>query len=460
VVIQSRFDSARLQQTQTATGDQAITVADARNGTPSNRTATSASARSSFTPASGTPPRSVLLGPDLFAALRTSDVRAYREISATDLEGYTDEELLNLRARLDLPALPPPSSGSTSPATGRNPLVVETPTTPAVGSSSGSRLNTNPVTDDELAQMRAEQRSYDYALERYEAQVQRHRPGQGPAPVPPKKSAFLLDVQDRLNRQLTADQIVNPPVVDGEVVQGDPLQQSEARGGVFTDVQERFYEDQIEQALGAGVDIPGSVQAGPTCGLQLLVSIFDGLQAKEPSNGALKNPLVRPEDADRPESHEEDITRDTNETLLKYALDKGYTTQGEIFTATDMAEIARHFGYKANVKTSATLADVKALIARGNVPLMAIDVDRVGNPGLFEGARAHWVSIEGTFVENGVEYVVGTHTWDGGEYVWPANQVFQSTNQLKFADKSLFPKSPDDLTKTLAGRVIEISTGN
>lgn len=322
------------------------------------------------------------------------------------------------------------------------------------GVSGGSK---GPLSDAELGQYRAETRIYEYALERYEQQRRSYRPGRGPEPVPPQKSAWLLEAESRLAAQQRVEVVTSPPVVDGEVVKGDPLRATAAVGGVFPDLAERRYEDQMDEALSKGFDIPGSVQAGPTCGLQLLVSIFDGIQAKHPDAKGLLNPMVRAEDEDRDDAFDSDIDRDTDQHLLPYAQAKGYSVQGEVFTADDMAAIARNYGYQASVKTGATVADLKAVVARGNAAMIAMDVDREGNPGLFEGRRAHWVAVEGVFQEGGVDYVVATHTWEGAEYVWRADELLASTNQLQLADKTLFPKAPDDLRKTLAGRLIEIS---
>lgn len=243
----------------------------------------------------------------------------------------------------------------------------------------------------------------------------------------------------------------------GNKEEGDPLVQSRANGTTFKDLDERAFEPELRAGLKRGFDLPGTVQVGPTCGLQLLVSIFDALQARRPNETQLLNPLVRAEDASREGSHTQAV--DTAETLLDVARQHKFTEGGEIFTAKDMVTLAQYFGYRAEMTAKATLEDVRSALDNGASVMIAIDVDRDGNPGLFNGSRAHWVGLEGTFERDGVDYVIGTHTWSGAEYVWTAEQVFQSSQQLKIADQELFPHAPADLSKTLAGRMIAVSAG-
>ncbi len=236
---------------------------------------------------------------------------------------------------------------------------------------------------------------------------------------------------------------------------GDPLAERRQEGTTFPDLDEGKFVQEMQQSLTAGFDIPGTVQQGPTCGLQLLVSIFDAIQARRPDSPELLNPLVRLEDAEREGSHTQAL--DTKESLLEVARARGYTQDGEIFTARDMVSLAEYFGYRAKLHTNATLADAQGALGREASVMIAIDVDRDGNPGLFNGARAHWVAIEGTFEKDGVDYIVGTHTWSGAEYIWAADQVFESSRQLSCADRELFPNAPQDLRKTLAGRMVVVA---
>lgn len=88
-----------------------------------------------------------------------------------------------------------------------------------------------------------------------------------------------------------------------------------------------------------------------------------------------------------------------------------------MFYASQLASLARSFGYKAKVNANFTLNELHAVLDRGNPALVGFDVDNVGNPGLSEGKRAHWAVIEGHFKKDGVEYLVATHGWTGKEYV-------------------------------------------
>ena len=124
-----------------------------------------------------------------------------------------------------------------------------------------------------------------------------------------------------------------------------------------------------------------------------------------------------------------------------------------MFYADQLASLAQQFGYKTSVDTSLTLGDLKACIARGHPALVAFDVDHEGNPGLYNGGRAHWCVVEGTFQKDGEDYVVATHGWEGKEYVWRAQDLLASAAQLNTPD---FPGAPRNLQDTLAHRMVEI----
>jgi hypothetical protein len=231
----------------------------------------------------------------------------------------------------------------------------------------------------------------------------------------------------------------------------DPLVLSAANGTSFDPVDRAALELKMRQALATGADVPGRVQDGPTCGLYALGMVMDYWDTKNPAN---KNPLVRNEDATRWDSHT--LQPDTNARLLDTARARGFTTQGEMFYASQLAELAKMFGYNASVKPDMTLDDIKACVDRDHPALVGFDVDQNGNPGLFGGKRAHWAVIEGYFQKDGVDYLVATHGWTGKEYVWKASDFMASVNQL---DKSDFPAAPKDITQTLKARLVEVWPG-
>ena len=235
-----------------------------------------------------------------------------------------------------------------------------------------------------------------------------------------------------------------PPLV----ARPDPLAVTLANGTTFTPVDRAALAAEAAKALALGADVPGRVQDGPTCGLYALGMVMDFWDAKNP-NAA--DPLVQSSDVVRWDSHSHQP--DTKRLLLDEAKKKGFTTQGEMFYAKDLAALARSFGYEAKTVSHVTLKQIEAAVDRGHPALVGFDVDNNGNPGLFGGKRAHWAVIEGHFEKNGVQYLVATHGWTGKEYVWRADDFMKSVNQL---DKSDFAAAPSDITKTLKDRMVEV----
>lgn len=231
------------------------------------------------------------------------------------------------------------------------------------------------------------------------------------------------------------------------VARPDPLAVTRAGNG-FKPVDTFGLQGEINKALALGGDVPGRIQDGPTCGLYALGMVMDFWDKQNSKN---LNPLVQSSDVMRRDSHSR--PEDTNVRLLDTARSRGYTTQGEMFYASQLGSLAKEFGYDAKVKENFTVKDLHVAIDKGHPVLVPFDVDDVGNPGLFNGKRAHWAVIEGHFSKNGVEYLVATHGWTGKEYVWKADELMQSVNQLNVSD---FPAAPKDITKTLRARMVEV----
>ena len=232
----------------------------------------------------------------------------------------------------------------------------------------------------------------------------------------------------------------------------DPLAVTMANGTNFSPVDRAALAAEMNKALKLGADVPGRIQDGPTCGLYALGMVMDFWDKKDSKN---LNPLVRNEDVVRWDSHS--APTDTSRRLLDDAKSKGFTTQGEMFYASQLASLARSFGYKAKVNADFTLPELHAVLDRGNPALVGFDVDNTGNPGLYDGKRAHWAVIEGHFQKNGVEYLVATHGWTGKEYVWKADDFMASVANL---EKSDFVGAPKNITRTLRARLIEVTPGS
>lgn len=229
----------------------------------------------------------------------------------------------------------------------------------------------------------------------------------------------------------------------------DPLQLTRAGGAGAKPIDPRPLEAEIRSALATGADVPGRIQDGPTCGLYALGMVMDFFDVKDSTN---LNPLVQASDATRRGAHSR--APDSQDLLFETAKASGYTTQGEMFHTAQLAQLARQFGYEATVTEEFTFEHLKASVDRGNPALVGFDVDDAGNPGNFEGLRAHWAVVEGYFEKDGVDYVVATHGWTGAEYVWRASDLIDSAHQLK---RSNFPAAPSDISQTIGARMIEVA---
>lgn len=247
-----------------------------------------------------------------------------------------------------------------------------------------------------------------------------------------------------LNRRRAAPRPERP----SHTARPDPLAVSVANGTRFRPVDRLAVATRMQEALKLGADVPGRVQDGPTCGLYALGMVMDYWDDLDAGN---QNPLVQDSDVVRWDSHSRPA--DTQTRLFDLAKERGFTTQGEMFFAENMAKLARAFGYRAVVKGDISLADIKACVDRKRPALVAFDVDHSGNPGLYGGKRAHWAVIEGYFEKDGADYLVATHGWTGKEYVWKAADFMASVNQL---DASDFPAAPKDITGCLKGKLVEV----
>ncbi len=238
------------------------------------------------------------------------------------------------------------------------------------------------------------------------------------------------------------------PTPTASTARPDPLQVGWARGTTFSRVDQQALNTHVAEALLGGADVPGRVQDGPTCGLYALGMVMDYFDKQDSQN---QNPLVQSSDVMRWDSHS--LQPDTHRRLFDVAKARGYTTQGEMFYADQLAALARSFGYRATVKDDLTLDDIKDTLSRNHPALIAFDVDFQGNPGLYGGKRAHWAVVEGHFEKEGVDYLVATHGWTGKTYAWRASDFLASIAQL---DTSDFPGAPKDIRQTLKGKLVEV----
>ena len=203
------------------------------------------------------------------------------------------------------------------------------------------------------------------------------------------------------------------------------------------------------KALALGTDLPNRFQGQkPMCGLYDLGKDMDYFHDLNPAN-----PDAYVVSEDQFDGSAPDCRPTTNQRIFEVAKKLGFTTQGEMFSAANLGRLAQAFGYNAKVTPGATIDDVKACLGRGHPALMAFDVDPQGDPGMFNGTRAHWAAIESWYEVNGVTYFIGTHSWDDKERPWLASEFIASSRQLNQSD---FPGAPKDISKLLADQLVEI----
>lgn len=204
-------------------------------------------------------------------------------------------------------------------------------------------------------------------------------------------------------------------------------------------------------ALLRGADVPGRVQKGPTCGLYALGMVMDYWEKRD---GQSTTALVQDSDEWRPGSHS--LPPDTHELLLDVAQKHGFTTRGEMLDAAELAALAATFGYRAELHESFTIETILVALDARHPTLVAFDVDDDGNPGEFGGKNAHWAVIQAHFEDDGERFLVASHAWSGGEYVWKAEELMRSTAQLERIDVEAFPGVREDISQTLRRRLVEV----
>jgi hypothetical protein len=178
-------------------------------------------------------------------------------------------------------------------------------------------------------------------------------------------------------------------------------------------------------------DVPQRVQDGPTCGLYALGMVLDFWHGKDPKNAA---PLVRDSDVGR-KGERYNFEPTTDERILDYAQQAGFTALGEMFTARQLAKTGAHFGYTAAIHEDATLEKLYEVLDAGHPAIVAFDVDWNGNPGDSGGQRAHYAVIEGYFDEGGERFLIAKHGWGVQEdHVWRAKDFDRSWKALKTTD--------------------------
>lgn len=144
--------------------------------------------------------------------------------------------------------------------------------------------------------------------------------------------------------------------------------------------------------------------------------------------------LVKDADANAPGVHFVHAPT-TDERILDFAIDAGFSVAGEIFDADHLAVIAAHFGYVATVHDDADLAGLCAVLDAEHPALVCFDANEDGDPHLAGGADAHWAAVTGWFEREGEVFVTAKHSWAiAPEHVWRAAEFLGSWGNVGATD--------------------------
>jgi hypothetical protein len=110
-----------------------------------------------------------------------------------------------------------------------------------------------------------------------------------------------------------------------------------------------------------------------------------------------------------------------------------FTELGSIYDVAHLVKLARHLNYGAkafDVKDGKMYRVISKLITANCPAIVPFDVTDQGEPGLFQGDRAHYGLVFGCFTapSDGKRYYFATH-W-GKYYYWSAGELQTSCDQL------------------------------
>lgn len=179
---------------------------------------------------------------------------------------------------------------------------------------------------------------------------------------------------------------------------------------------------------GKDLNIPFRIQKGPTCGLYALGMIMDYYHGK---NKTYLTTTVFPDDDYK-------YKPNINRNIFKVARHHGYFIQslkeineeGGMYIAKDLAKLATHFNYTANIYSPLKRKIIINSINNEKPLLVAFDVDENGHPGLYENSHAHWGVIGGYFIHKNNTWLIVNHAWYARKYLFLYNNLHQSNIQL------------------------------
>lgn len=132
-------------------------------------------------------------------------------------------------------------------------------------------------------------------------------------------------------------------------------------------------------------------------------------------------------------------TKETVNEIYEYAKKKGYTYNGEIFSASDMLSLTNKFLKNNNSKLYTGFLDcneIRDFLLSGGLLLVPYDTDKDNSPGLYSGHKAHWCAISGAVLTSDDFFVVAKHGKARNVGIWKLGDLAKSNTQL-------FEFSPD-----------------
>ncbi|KAJ3649236.1 hypothetical protein Zmor_020989 [Zophobas morio] len=137
-------------------------------------------------------------------------------------------------------------------------------------------------------------------------------------------------------------------------------------------------------------------------------------------------------------------TKESIQLLLETAQRQGYTNNGEIFSAHDMAELAKIHLKSTDIQVYSGLLntkEIKEILLQGANLLVPYDTDKDNSPCLLKGHKAHWAIICGAVETDTNFFVLARHGKARNIAIWKLSDLSASNAQLN--EVGTYQKQPD-----------------
>lgn len=127
------------------------------------------------------------------------------------------------------------------------------------------------------------------------------------------------------------------------------------------------------------------------------------------------------------------VSKEIVQELMDYAQNKGFTNNGEMFSAVNLQEVAQFYLKNNDVVLNEGCLDqslVKEHLLTGGLMLVPYDTDRDFRPCLQNGHKAHWAAISGAIETDENFFVIARHGKARNIAFWRLKDLSQSNAQL------------------------------